>query len=363
MDDYIETGEESQSEASSLGFTKPAKTDSRGRAWMITLPAIEYPQAVVFEQLSKYDAFIGQLEEGSKKDENGEGYLHWQLYLEHSNAIRFSALRKIFPKGHFEMRKSTAAVCVAYVTKVDTRVGEIIQHGEIDIETHQGQRTDLDEMRQAIIGGQRYEELIMTDARALRNFSSLKEIQALVDAEEYGSRARPGIEAHYLHGGTGVGKTSAVYAKHGMHYRTIHSVDDYRMTAHPWDSYQAQSVLLLDEFESNWSTQFMRKLLQPYPLQLAARYRNAFAGWETVWVVSNEPYWKQWQDEQASKTALAAVRRRFKTIGEMQSDGSVIYERYDWVDLDEPLRLDFEEAFGCDRPDYLIAATAAEGSV
>ncbi|MGP5049764.1 hypothetical protein [Glutamicibacter ardleyensis] len=354
-DDQLET-----SEAETLGFTKPAKTDSRGRAWMLTLPADTYEKDEVLEKLSKYDAFVGQLEEGSKKKDGSEqGYRHWQIYLEHENAIRFSALRKSFPRGHFEMRKTTAAICVAYCTKNETRIGEILQHGHIDLSTSQGQRTDLEELRQAIIDGQRYEELILSDARALRNFSSLKEIQSQVDAEHWGSTTRADLEAHYLWGGTGVGKTSAIYAKHGLHYRTVHSIDDYRRTAHPWDSYGAQPVLLMDEFESNWSTQFMRKVLQPYPQQLPARYRNTFAAWETVWVVSNEPYSWQWKDEDASSHARQAVRRRFTSIGEMQGDGSVIYERLDGVELSEPRRLSFEEAFGCEMPEHLKARTAA----
>ena len=91
---------EDGTEAQMLGFTKLATKDSKGRAWMLTLPESEYSKEYIFEQLGSYDGFIGQLEEGSKKDANGEGYRHWQLYLEHENAIRFSALRKKFPRGH-----------------------------------------------------------------------------------------------------------------------------------------------------------------------------------------------------------------------------------------------------------------------
>lgn len=342
-----------QTEAEMLGFTKPAKKDSRGRSWMLTLPADEYDQAEVEEKLGKYDAYIGQLEEGSKKDANGEGYKHWQLYLEHENPVRFSALRNLFPRGHFEMRQSSVGRCVAYVTKEDTRVGEIISHGEIEIEDQQGRRTDLEEMRQKIIEGQRYEELIMNDARAIRNFASLKEFQGVVDAETFGAKDRPDIQAHYISGASGVGKTSAIKAKHGSHYRQIHSVDDYSKNSHHWDFYAAQPVLLLDEFESNWSLQMMRRMLDIYSIQLPARYANKFAAWEIVYVLSNEPYSWQWKDSGGSDRAKAAVRRRFTSIGEMQKDGSVIYERYDWKDLEEPLVLSYEEAFGMPKPDYL----------
>lgn len=351
--DYI--NEPDQSEAEMVGLTKSAKQDSRGRAWMLTLPADEYNRAEVEEKLSKYDAYIGQLEEGSKKDEDGAGYKHWQLYLENENAVRFSALRTLFPRGHFEMRKSSAGRCVAYCTKEDTRVGEIIQQGVIEVEDHQGQRTDLDEMRQKLIEGERYEELIMNDSRAIRNFSSLKEFQGVVDAETWGSQDRPDIQAHYLSGGTGVGKTSAIKQMHGSHYRTIHSVDDYTKNSHCWDFYAAQPILLLDEFESNWSLQTMRKMLDIYRLQLPARYSNKFAAWDRVYVVSNEAYAWQWKDGDSSDRARAAVRRRFTSIGEMQKDGSVIYERYDWKDLEIPLVLSYKEAFGVEMPEFIQA--------
>lgn len=354
-----ETEPGTTAEALQLGFVEEPKQDSRARAWMLTIKAADHTKEEIIEKLSEYTGFIGQLEKGSKT-----GYLHWQVYVENENPIRFSALKAKFPTAHLGKRKTTAARCVAYCTKTDgTEMGVQISGGFIKVDVSQGQRTDLEELRAAIVAGTRYEELVLNDARAMRNFSSLKEMQNLVDAEKWGSVERPDIKAHFISGGTAVGKTSTIYAKHGQHWRTVHSVDDYRRSSNCWDQYSAQPVLLLDEFEGSWSLQWMRKLLDRYRLQLPARYANKFAAWSTVYVLSNEPYAAQWTAEDGSPSAHAAVRRRFTSIGEMQPDGSMIYERLNWVDLDEPVRLSYEEAFGIEKPEWIAERSEAKAKV
>ena len=107
--------------------------DPESRGWILTLPFAEYDRAAVEEGLGRYAAYVGQHERGEET-----GYEHWQIYLEHATPVRFSTLHNLFPKGHFERRQGTRAQAVEYVTKEETRAGDHIEHGHIDVTTHQG---------------------------------------------------------------------------------------------------------------------------------------------------------------------------------------------------------------------------------
>lgn len=326
-EDITATAADDQTEAQMIGLTKPVeKKDTRARAWMLTIKEADHDQADVEDRLSKYDAYVGQLEEGKTT-----GYRHWQMYVENENPIRFSALKSLFPTAHIEMRRGTAAQCVAYCTKTDSRVGAQISKGEIDTTTTQGQRTDLEEMRERIINGERASDLIFSDSRAMRHSAMLMQLQNLVDEREFGSKPRE-VGAHYISGRTGVGKTSAIYDSYGWDARVLYQVSDYSSRSNPWDGYSAHDVVVFDEFSSQWRIEMMLRLLDRYPFTLPARYSNRAAAWSTVYILSNEPFWKQYRDEDPEKRA--AFRRRFQSIGEMQEDGTIIYERIDGRDVE-----------------------------
>jgi hypothetical protein len=314
-------------EAETIGLTKPVeKKDTRARAWMLTIRESDGEQQELEQKLERYTAYVGQLEEGTKT-----GYRHWQLYLENENPIRFSALKSLFPTAHIEMRRGTAAQCVAYCSKEESRVGAQISKGIIDTETTQGQRTDLEEMRERIVNGERASDLIFSDSRAMRHSAMLMQLQNMVDEREFGSRPRE-VQAHYIWGKTGVGKTSAIYESHGWDARVLYQISDYSARSNPWDGYSAHDVVVFDEFSSQWRIEMMLRLLDRYPFTLPARYSNRAAAWSTVYLLSNESFQQQYREENPEKRR--AFRRRFASIGEMKADGTIEYERRGGVDLD-----------------------------
>lgn len=320
-DNHIE--EEAKSPAEQLGLSETVE-DGKFRRWMLTIRAADHTQDEVIEKLSGYKGFAGQLEEGKKKGKDGQGYLHYQVYVHHSDAIRFSTLKKLFPKAHLEVARSDAATCVAYCTKDDeTRRGEPFWGGKIDLEEYQGKRNDLEEMRQRLLDGDRYEDLIWKDARALRNMVALQQLQQIVD--ELNIPKQREVKAVYLHGASGVGKSRMVWEKYDYDLRKLHAISEYKHGC--WDTYSAHEVVLLDEFRGQWNIGMMLKLLDRYPLTLPARYRDRVAGFEEVWVLSNLPISEQYQD--IDLKTRQAFRRRFWSIGEMQEDGAIVYEKYE----------------------------------
>lgn len=249
-----------------------------GRNWMITLPEEHYSQEEVESGLAAYD-FIGQLEVSDS------GYRHWQIYIENKTPIRFETLRAKFGKGHFEPRRSTSQQCVAYVSKVRSSIGVKVSNGKFDNDDGNDKTQSATDMLRDMIllDGKSVNEVMLACPEAFGRGKALLDLAQARDAIRFARNTRE-LEVSYIHGPAGVGKTTSVYEKHG--YKAVYSVVDYR---HPFDMYDGESVLLLDEFAGQFELEFMLKLLDKFPLQLPARYANRWAGFEHVYVLSNSP--------------------------------------------------------------------------
>lgn len=99
-------------------------TSDRATCWSLTInnptPADEECIAMALQKGWKVD---GQLEKGA------EGTEHYQLIL-HTPQVRFSAVKKQFPRAHIEVARNPGALR-QYVGKEATRVGELATKTEL----------------------------------------------------------------------------------------------------------------------------------------------------------------------------------------------------------------------------------------
>lgn len=268
-----------------LGLLVDEGSKDRCRAWFLTLSGEEYSFEQVKAALADYKGWAGQLERGTAKTEkNPEGYLHWQIYVEHENPIRFTALKAKFPTGsNFQKPKSREA-CLLYVMKDDTRVEGPWKFGDLHTDLRPGQRNDLTEFTDRIRDGESVGEIIRSDDRALRYVQMLRELEAEVQTQTW-SRVFREVNVKFVWGPTGTGKTRGVFDEVG--YDDVHRITDYRTAAHPWDTYRGQKTLFLDEFVGQWNLSWMLQVLDGHPLNLTARYANRWAAWDRVIMASN----------------------------------------------------------------------------
>ena len=284
--------------------------DFESRGWVLTLPFAEYDRAAVEEGLGRYTAYVGQHERGEDT-----GYEHWQIYLDNRTPIRFSTLRNLFPKGHFEARRGTRIQAVEYVTKEETRVGDHIEHGHIDVTTRQGQRSDLEELHSRVMAGESVDDLLIDDHRALLNHRGLRELQTARDNKTKPLELRD-VKAFYLYGETRTGKTSFLFDQYGDE---MFRVSSYK---HPYDAYSGQPVIVLDDFSSQVPMDLMLNILDIYPMHLPCRYQDKWAEFKTVWVVSNLPLERQYTDyRDRCPEQWDAFRARFSQVYCMTADG------------------------------------------
>ena len=248
------------------------------RDWMATLKYEDYSREYVEEALSPYD-YIGQLESGEKT-----GYLHWQVYIQNATPIRFETLKSKFPTGNFMKRLGTKWEAHSYVTKDETAMGVSIQSEGYEVPPMEfTSGSEVERLRDALLGGATAGELILNDVGAARHLRYIREFEAELGAATHGKTMRE-VEVRYVFGPAGCGKTRGFYDEHG--FDDVYSVSTY---AHPWDRYAGEATILLDEFVGQLDLEFLLKFLDRYPLQLPARYADRWAAFSRVVMLSNQP--------------------------------------------------------------------------
>lgn len=252
---------------------------------------------------------VSQLERGGKTE-----YLHWQTWVEHTAPIRFSTLQRRIPGCHLVARKAPKRKAYEYVTKKDTRVEGvdriIIGDPEKLLESRQGERTDVQKVRDAILeDGLSLEEVLMEVPESGRFVAYARELVSARDRKANKSKQRD-VQVTCLYGPPGSGKTSWVYQT----FTDVCRVTSYK---HPFDAYAGEDVLVLDEFNSQLSLEFMNNLLDRYPLMLPARYYDRVAEFSQVVIVSNHAPWDLYRgDKVVTRRAFARRLHRVIWMGE-----------------------------------------------
>lgn len=280
------------------------KKDSKSRSWLLTLPEAKYDKATLEAKLGNY-TYIGQLEEGSET-----GYRHWHVLIEQKSPIRFSTLKKKFPIGRLETRRGTVAEALAYVTKEETSLGVTIQNGLIEAAEKTSKPSRLEQLHARVLAGESVNQILLDDPKAWFYGRNLERLANAVAVEN--SKKLRDVEAVYLWGKTGVGKTRSLWERYG---NSMYRVSDY---SHPWDSYKGEKVLVLDEFYGQLAFSLLLNVLDRYPLEIPARYANKQANWEKVYLVSNVPLENQYADIQRfNPNGWEALNRRIGEVREM----------------------------------------------
>lgn len=281
----------------------------KSRSWVFTLSAKNVSEDELIEKLGGY-TWIGQLERGEG------GYEHYQGYIENETPIRFSTLKKKFPTIHLEIRKGTPLQAYEYATKEETRIGKVLGNMEKPPEEKKrGRGQILKSLHERILNGEKVDDIIQTSPEAMPHYRNLRELESVVQRTAARNNKYRDMRVTYLYGETGVGKTRYVYETYdGELYR----VTDYN---NPFDGYNGQKVLVLDEFNSQLPFELMLLLLDVYPTELPARFHNKHAAYDEVWIISNLRLEEMYPSvQQSSPEQWKAFLRRIHNYYEMGKD-------------------------------------------
>jgi hypothetical protein len=153
-------------------------------------------------------------------------------------------------------------------------------------------------------------------------YSNIDKMRQEIIFMEYKKKFR-NIEATYIYGDTGVGKTSYIYETYGF---DIYRVTNY--SKNPFDQYEGQDIIIFDEFDSSFKITEILNYLDRYPLMLPCRFNDKVACYTKVFILSNKPIKEQYPNIQTDHPKqYEAFLRRINTIIRFDKNGSHIYEK------------------------------------
>lgn len=205
--------------------------------------------------LKEYDASYIVI--GKEVGENGTPHL--QGYLEVSNPRSFSAIKKKFPRCHFEQRRGTAKQAADYCKKD----GDFFETGSMSC---QGVRNDLVALKEQIQSGVSVDTIVQENPRAFHEFGrTLTRLEDIELRKKFRNFMTEGI---WLFGGTGVGKSHR--AMENYHPDTHYIWKDDK----GWqDDYTGQETVIINDFRGSITYRTMLELVDKWPFHLSRRGR------------------------------------------------------------------------------------------
>lgn len=308
------------------------KCPKSSRKWCIMIPnpdEHDMGHENIIKQLKK----LPKLEYYCGCDEIGgdTNMYHTHVFWITQNCVSFDRVKKLFPSAHIEGCIGNNQQNYDYVRKegkwlntekaVTNLKETFFEFGGLP-EDKQGKRADLENLYALIQSGFSNAEIIAMCPDYILQIDKLDRIRKTVREAEYKEKWR-NVNVHYIWGLTGTGKTRYVMDTHG--YINVCKVTNY--DKHPFDNYQGEYVLLLDEFRSQLKFADLLQYLDGYPLNLPARYGDRVAQFTEVYIVSNIPLSQQYTNIQASETeSFRALLRRIKDITYFNHQGSYTYD-------------------------------------
>ena len=219
---------------------------------------------------------------------SADGLKHVHMVLEDRKAMRFSVIKKSYAVGmHFEPTRGNKDQAEDYINKrgrfqekgeqivASTRCGEI--------KARQGQRADLDIVRQLIEAGNTPDEIFDTDI-SFRRFDSM----IIADFRSF-RKKQVGIERNvnvvWHVGKSGSGKSHTfidLIKEKGRN--SVYFMTDYENGG--FDNYMCQPVLFMDEYRGQFPYSTLLSLLDCYVSEHHARYQNISTLWDEVHITS-----------------------------------------------------------------------------
>lgn len=261
---------------------------ARHWCWTLNNPTVEEELAI--EGL-KYRYIIYGHETGD------EGTHHLQGYAEFDCVMRLAGVKKLITRAHWEQRRSTREKARDYCKKQ----GEWLEYGDWAA-GGRGARNDLrgamELVKERVPWIQMAEQMPEVVARNDRFLTKY-----LAHVEEQQSQAFRKVEVHVYEGAAGTGKTRKVKEQYPESF-TVNAGE-----AFPFEGYNGQDVILLDDFYGGIPYHQLLRVLDGHQYRVNVKGSHRYAMWTKVFITSNDKP-ELWY----SKGMTPALRRRLTTV-------------------------------------------------
>lgn len=266
----------------------------RSRGWMLTIPAGRMSFDTLDNLLSKIatgdDNFAAKF---SKERGSETGYEHYQTFLYWKYPKTGSAVENIFPGVHVEPCRDINA-SIHYVSKDNTHIAGPFVYGIAD--QLAGLSTEADSVKRDLFDSAT--DLIVNHGWVYYDFLDDSEWRAwaatvnhkrfIIDTRNnylyktYGCHDR-NVSVDYIYGPTGSGKSDVVLRMYGAQNVFIADLS----SNFPFDGYDGEPVLLLDDYRSDFKFSDLLRVLHGQPYRVNVKGGSTYACWTKVVITSN----------------------------------------------------------------------------
>lgn len=226
------------------------------------------------------------------------GRPHLQGYVEFKGSKRFTTLKKINERIHWENRKGTAKQASDYCKKDK----DFYENG---ILSKQGKRTDIDVCAEMIVDNTPMADVARAmPATYVRYHKGLNALRYMIAEDR-----KEAPQVFWRWGKSGTGKTRYCVEKHESHY-----IKDGTPW---WDGYENQEAIILDDFEGCWNYRDFLRLLDRYKYQGQVKGGYVKINSPYIYITCEYPPEHFW-----SGNALAQVLRRVADVAEVAGNTS-----------------------------------------
>lgn len=248
---------------------------------------------------------------------SADGLNHCHAVLEDTKAMRFSAIKKVFPSMHIAPTKGSKEQAEDYINKRGhwEEKGKIIiytnRHGEI--KGCQGQRNDLEIIEEMLAQGKSPNEIMELSLAYRRYDKIIKDAYYHKRAKETPMKRDVLVFWHF--GASGSGKSHMVIElakEYGEN--EIYFISDYK---NGFDKYNGEKILFMDEFRGQLPYALFLTILEGYKAQIPCRFTNVLSLWSEIHICSvlpPEEVYKNMVNESRNLDTIEQLKRRINTV-------------------------------------------------
>lgn len=189
-----------------------------------------------------------------------EGTPHLQGYAEFTYNVKFSTLKNLCSRVHWEKRKGSALQAAHYCMKD----GKYEEKGEL---SQQGKRTDIDKVRNEILEGKKVDMIVLENPEFYHQYGrTLSKIEDLAMRQKFRTEMTKGV---WYWGSTGVGKSHIAFQN--FHPSTHYVLPNDKGW---WDAYTQQDTVIINDFRGEIKYNELLQLVDKWPYSVKRRGRE-----------------------------------------------------------------------------------------
>lgn len=275
----------------------------KSRAWQFTINNYKTLDILKCLELNTKYYIVGE-EVGLKGTPHLQGY----CYFENPRAL--GGVKKLLGEGHYEQAKGTAEQNKTYCSKE----GKFYEGG---IMPKQGERKDLNKLKEEILGGRSVINITLENANTYHQYG--RTLNYIEDIRMRSVKRNVMTLGTWIWGTTGVGKSHK--AREMTNGGTIY---DMPYDKNGWcEGYEQQDYVIMDDFRGELQFNVLLKMIDKWPFTLPRRGREPipFISKHVIITSSKPPnrVYKNTKDED-----LAQLYRRIQVINLVPWNGTEV---------------------------------------